>query len=94
MSSSGSIFAIRAVSATSEMLMIENLRENLNKTPLLPWILDYSSMGTKTRGPILSKQQFKSPSSASLVKRDKSTAFRDVLESVLVEYRLNEDQRQ
>ncbi|TPX67742.1 hypothetical protein SpCBS45565_g03668 [Spizellomyces sp. 'palustris'] len=83
------VWAIRGVQASGELQMIEALREHLEKTPLLPWLLDVGSAQTKRP----SSPTLKSAASARLIKQDCLDIYQDTLESLSKEFGLNPDQK-
>ncbi|KND01510.1 hypothetical protein, variant [Spizellomyces punctatus DAOM BR117] len=82
------VWAIRGAQASGELQMIDALREHLEKTPLLPWLLDVGSAQKKCP----SSRSLKSAASTPLIKQDCLDIYQDTLEALSKEFGLNSDQ--
>ncbi|KAI8819486.1 AAA domain-containing protein [Fimicolochytrium jonesii] len=95
-------WALRVASASSDILMMDNLRDNLGRTGLLTTVLDPSAGGggaggTGGTGTAKAKAKgrgFKAPSSAALVDGEKLEDYWRVMADVAGSYGLNESQRE
>ncbi|KAI8908255.1 hypothetical protein DFJ77DRAFT_170299 [Powellomyces hirtus] len=80
-------WAIRVASASSEILMMANLRDNIGKTQLLPWMLSSASQNASGR------TTFKPPSAAALVTAEAADKYNALVDEVADQFHLNQDQR-
>ncbi|KAJ3338407.1 hypothetical protein HDU93_009572 [Gonapodya sp. JEL0774] len=87
---SGNVLAIRGPNASTEQLVIENLATNLSKLPMMPLLLNYKGDRQKSANGSLAGLQV--PIRKALLKVDVLSKYHELVESVIGEFKLNQDQ--
>ncbi|ORY58937.1 hypothetical protein LY90DRAFT_506088 [Neocallimastix californiae] len=82
------VFAIRAININTEEIILSNLKSNITKSSVLPYLLNYSNTMRKKND----KTRFNSPHMASLINEKKISELDEFLDDIIIQYKLNEDQ--
>ncbi|KAL1922935.1 uncharacterized protein VTP21DRAFT_9311 [Calcarisporiella thermophila] len=95
------VFALRLINVNAEMMMLDNLRECLTNSPLLPLILKHSHDAQNILAGPVGPGRFKPPLIIPIKSRTlplmsaeeaMEIGLQDVIERTILDYHLNEDQ--
>jgi len=82
------VYAIRSININTEEIIMNNLKTNITKSSVLPYLLNFNNTMKKRND----KKRFNSPSMISLINEKKINEFDEFLNDIIIQYKLNEDQ--